>query len=350
MDLAHLSDGTYRFLLVTDGLVPEWNGRTGEFTVHSTRPVAQAAAPQTAALAASTPESPEQGVTAMTWNLWFGGCHSNDGHAKQVAYLQESPHSIVALQECFGDHGRRLAAAMGWNIAQQGHDTAVISPYPLSLHRTETDSFATCATVFTPTGVVTVWSVHLWHADYGPYTADDARIPARHTLASRGERRRTAELAKILSEQGRLEREGLVSAQDPILVMGDFNVPSHLDWKPGHRANTVEWPTSRMLEIAGYADAFRVVHPNVGVVPGHTWSPIIPADEEPRDRIDFIFSRGAHALAAYTVAGEAESELPPKLRIDENRQVGLGANVLGHHLENAWPTDHAAVVARLNWN
>jgi hypothetical protein len=105
-----------------------------------------------------------------------------------------------------------------------------------------------------------------------------------------------------------------------------------------------------MLEVAGYADAFRVVHPNVGVVPGHTWSPIIPSDEEPRDRIDFIFSRGAHALAAYTVAGAAESEVPPTLRIDENRRVGLGANVLGHHLENAWPTDHAAVVARLNWN
>ncbi|TFD60375.1 HAD family hydrolase [Cryobacterium sp. Hh38] len=350
IDLAHLPDGTYRFLLVTDGLVPEWNGRTGEFTVRTTVPVAQSAAPQTAAPATFTPESPERGVTAMTWNLWFGGCHSNDGHAKQVAYLRESSHSIVALQESFGDHGRRLAAAMGWNIAQQGHDTAVISPYPLSLHQTETDPFATCATVFTPTGAVTVWSAHLWHSDYGPYTADDARIPARYTLASRGERRRTGELAKILSEQGRLEREGVVSAQDSILIMGDFNVPSHLDWKPGHRANTVEWPTSRMLEVAGYADAFRVVHPNVGVAPGHTWSPIIPSDEEPRDRIDFIFSRGARALAAYTVAGEAESEAPPKRRIGENRQVGLGESVLGHHLENAWPTDHAAVVARLHWN
>ncbi|WP_104192498.1 HAD family hydrolase [Cryobacterium sp. Y82] len=350
MDLAHLSEGTYRFLLVTDGVVPEWNGRTGEFTVRSMRPEGQAAAPQAAAPAALTPELPEQGVTAMSWNLWFGGCHSNDGQAKQVAYLRESPHSIVALQECFGDHGRRLAAAMGWNIAQQGQDTAVISPYPLALHRTETDSFATCATVFTPTGAVTVWSVHLWHADYGPYTAGDARIPARHTLASRGERRRTAELAEILSEQGRLESEGVVSAQDPILVMGDFNVPSHLDWKPEHRANSVKWPASRMLEVAGYADAFRVVHPDVDAVPGHTWSPIILAGEEPRDRIDFIFSRGARALEAFTVAAETESAAPPMLSATGKRRVGLGGDILGHHLENVWPTDHAAVVARLAWN
>jgi hypothetical protein len=226
----------------------------------------------------------------------------------------------------------------------------VISPYPLSLHHTETDSFATCVTVFTPNGVVTVWSVHLWHADYGPYTADDARIPARYTLASRGERRRTAQLSKILSEQGRLESEGVVSAQDPILVMGDFNVPSHLDWKPGRRANSVEWPASRMLEVAGYADAFRVVHPDVGAVPGHTWSPIIPAGEEPRDRIDFIFSRGARALEAFTVAAEIESAAPPILSASARHSVGLGADILGHHLENAWPTDHAAVVARLAWN
>ena len=349
MDLAHLPDGAYRFLLVTDGLVPEWNGRTGEFTVRTNVLVAQAAASKIAAPAVFSPKMLEQGVAAMTWNLWFGGCHSNDGHAKQVAYLQEFPHSIVALQECFGAHGRQLAAAMGWNIAQQGHDTAVISPYPLSLHHTETDSFATCATVFTPNGAVTVWSVHLWHADYGPYTADDAGIPARYTLASRGERRRTAQLAEILSEQGRLESEGIVSAQDPILLMGDFNVPSHLDWKPGHRTNSVEWPASRMLEVAGYADAFRVVHPDVTAVPGHTWSPIIPADEEPRDRIDFIYSRGARAFEAFTVASEIESAAPPIPSATGKRRVGLGADILGHHLDNAWSTDHAAVVARLAW-
>ena len=340
LDLTDLPDGTYRYLLVTDGDVPEWNGRTGEFSV------GPAAAPIVPAPAISS----DEGLPVMTWNLWFGGCHANNGFAKQVAYLRQSPVAIVALQECFGPHGSRLAAELGWNIAQQGHDTAVISRYPVTLHHTETAPFATCATVETPQGAVTVWSVHLWHSDYGPYTAIDPGIPARFTLASGGERRRIAQLARVVSEQARLEREGVVAAAHPVMVMGDFNVPSHLDWLSDRRGATVEWPTSRMLEVAGYVDAFRAVHPDASVMPGDTWSPIIPEDEEPRDRIDFIFSRGARAEDAYTVAGQQPTggnELPNGH--DGYRSVDGEAGVIGEHLDNVWPTDHAAVIAKLAW-
>ena len=65
------------------------------------------------------------------------------------------------------------------------------------------------------------------------------------------------------------------------------------------------------------------------------------------DRIDFIFSRGARALEAFTVIAEIESAAPPILSANAQHSVGPGADILGHHLENAWPTDHAAVVARL---
>jgi hypothetical protein len=243
-----------------------------------------------------------------------------------------------------------LAAALGWNIAQQGDDTAVISPFPVTLHQTATDPFATCATVLTPHGAVTVWSVHLWHSDYGPYTGNDPDIPARFTLASRGERRRIAQLAAILSEQSRLERAGIVAAASPVIVMGDFNVPSHRDWAREYRNTPVEWPTSRLLEVAGYVDAFRAVHPDVRAVPGDTWSPIIPADEEPRDRIDFIFSRGARADGAYTVAGQHDADSTGATPDpDRERSVGGAAGAMGQHLDDAWPTDHAAVVARLSW-
>lgn len=341
LDLADLPDGTYRFLLVTDGEVPEWNGRTGEFSVlHAPTPVLPAPA-----------LSPNGELQVMTWNLWFGGCHANNGLAKQAAYLRQSPVSIVALQECFGPHGSRLASEIGWNIAQQGHDTAVISRYPVALHPTATAPFATCATVETPHGAVTVWSVHLWHSDYGPYTAVDPGIPARFTLASGGERRRIAQLADVVSEQARLEREGVVSIDNPVIVMGDFNVPSHLDWVSDQRGATVEWPTSRMLEGAGFVDAFRAVHPDASVMPGDTWSPIIPEAEEPRDRIDFIFSRGARAEDAYAVAGQRFAGGNEFVNGHGGyRPVDGAAGVLGEHLDNVWPTDHAAVIAKLNWS
>ena len=336
--------GVYRFLLVTDGVVPQWNGRTGEFSVQE-----RGYSAGTVAVPAPVAVMSGRGVDVMTWNLWFGGSHSNDGHAKQVSYLRNATHTIVALQECFGDYGRQLAATMGWDIAQQGHDTAVISPYAVSLHETDTAPFATCATVFTPAGAVTVWSVHLWHSDYGPYTATDGTIPARFTLASRGERLRIAQLARILSEQARLERDGFVSGDNPVIVMGDFNVPSHMDWTKDHRIGPVEWPTSRMLEIAGYLDSFRVVHPDPGAMPGDTWSPIIPSKEEPRDRIDFIFSRGARTTTADTVDGRSDLNTESE-NFDSPGTARHGGELLGQHLDNDWPTDHAAVVATLTWD
>ncbi len=341
IDLSGLTPGTYRYFLLTDGELSEWNGRTGEFTVGcetiETPPPPHSTA---ATVAANQPGALE----AMSWNLWFGGCHSNDGLIKQADYLTAAPHHVVALQECFDVHGRRLAERLGWNIAQQGPDTAVISRYPLTLHNTSTSPFATCATVVLPQGPVTVWSVHLWHSDYGPYTGDDPLIPAAFTLATPGERQRTAQLAEVLVEQRRLESAGLVAGTSPVLIIGDFNVPSHLDWRKGMRGNTIEWPCSRMLQIAGFDDAFRTIHPDPGAVPGHTWSPILPGTEEPRDRIDFVYFRGMEALESFVVADDPDSSLGPAAH-----WVGRRPGFMGRHLNNQWPTDHAAVVARLRF-
>lgn len=334
VDLRGYPEATYRYFLLTDGTLPEWNGRTGEFSVGN-------AGPPSRTVAVPRLTSDPRVVDVMTWNLWFGGCHFNHGTAKQARYLREFPRQVVALQECFEVHGRRLAASMGWNIAQQGADTAILTPYPVRLHETSTTPYATCATVALPGGPATVWSVRLWHSDYGPYTGMDPGIPPEFTLASRGERLRTAQLATVLVEQGRLERTGIVSADSPVLIAGDFNVPSHVDWEDDRRGNVIEWPTSKMLDVAGFVDTYRRVHPLVSTAPGHTWSPIIPGDVEPRDRIDFVHARGAEVLDAYIVAGDPGSSLGSRAV----QHAGQAANFMGGHLDDDWPTDHAAVVA-----
>ncbi len=340
LEVTGLSEGTYRYFLLTDSVLPEWNGRTGEFVIESrtTNPP----------LAASSHPAPHSGsaVDVMAWNLWFGGCHVNDGLAKQAAYLRAFPHDVVALQECFEVHGRRLGDALGWNIAQQGHDTGIISPYPLEVHETSTSPFATCATVHLPQGEMTVWSLHLSHSDYGPYTGRNQEIPAVFTLSSRGERVRANQLARILREQRRLERQGVLSGNVPVLIAGDFNAPSHQDWNDSRRGAVVEWPTTRMLELEGYKDSFRTIHPSVTSDPGHTWSPIISDDEEPQDRIDFVFVRGAKVLDAHAVAQGPGTGGFSDLTDGARRSVQV-PHYMGEHLDNDWPTDHAAVVARI---
>lgn len=96
-----------------------------------------------------------------------------------------------------------------------------------------------------------------------------------------------------------------IEQKHTILLAGDFNEPSHLDWKEdtkklwGHNGVIVNWDCSRMLYEAGFRDAYRSVYPNPVTHPGFTypagnkcapvakltWAP--EADE--RERIDFIY-------------------------------------------------------------
>lgn len=94
----------------------------------------------------------------------------------------------------------------------------------------------------------------------------------------------------------------------PVIIMGDFNEPSALDWTDttkftaGHNGVVYPWETTQRMLNAGYMDSYRQLHPNPLTHPGYTWPAaakgkgslhaettgwIRNADE--RDRIDFIF-------------------------------------------------------------
>jgi endonuclease/exonuclease/phosphatase family metal-dependent hydrolase len=111
----------------------------------------------------------------------------------------------------------------------------------------------------------------------------------------------------------------------PVVLTGDFNVPSHLD-RPD-----VAWPVTRAAEEAGLRDSYREAHPDPVRDPGHTWSPVHAEHEdgsgrpEPQDRIDFVLHRGLTVLDSRTLVSGDPRPWP---------------DVAG----NDWPSDHAAVV------
>ena len=109
----------------------------------------------------------------------------------------------------------------------------------------------------------------------------------------------------------------------PLVVGGDFNSPSHLDWSEAsrdeHDGLTVEWPVSREMAAAGFIDAFRTVHPDSAQVKGRTWSPRFV--EPWQFRIDYVYLRG------------------PGIRPIAARMID---QVAPH-----WPSDHAAVLTTL---
>ena len=76
----------------------------------------------------------------------------------------------------------------------------------------------------------------------------------------------------------------------PLIVGGDMNSPSHLDWsektKNIHNGLVVPWYSTKVFEDLGFTDSFREKNPNPIKYPGITW------DHKERDdshRIDYIF-------------------------------------------------------------
>lgn len=82
----------------------------------------------------------------------------------------------------------------------------------------------------------------------------------------------------------------------PLVVSGDFNSDSHLDWSEntknlnGHKGYVIEWPTSKLMFKAGFQDSYRVLYPDVIKYPCLTWSTM--AKNELQYRIDFIYYKG----------------------------------------------------------
>lgn len=106
--------------------------------------------------------------------------------------------------------------------------------------------------------------------------------------------RRIDEINAVLSS---IRRELSETDETALVIGGDFNVHSHLDWTEatkdfhGHGGHVVRWPVSAAMEEAGFRDTFRAVNPDPVSSYGSTWRN--PKKAERREvRIDFIYSKG----------------------------------------------------------
>jgi HAD superfamily hydrolase (TIGR01509 family) len=258
-------------------------------------------------------------LRVMTWNLWFGGTKVHDHRAKQLKVITETEVDVVGLQETCGTAAEELAEALGWYHHRAGENLGVISRHPVTATFGDPDvGFygAAGVRIRLAEGVeADVWTAHLDCTPYGPYEAAHDGPAAADLIAH--EEVRLGQMRDSLRRIGR--------GETPVVLVGDFNSPSHLDWPD------VEWPVTRAAEEAGFADSYREAHPDPVRDPGHTWSPVHAEHEdgsgrpEPQDRIDFVLHRGLRVLDSRTyVAGSPRSW--PDVE------------------DNDWPSDHAAVI------
>ncbi|RBQ86775.1 hypothetical protein VDGD_05006 [Verticillium dahliae] len=275
-------------------------------------------------------------LRVLTFNMWHGGTQVDNYHEKQVRFLLESNVDIVGLQEDqSGRHAHRLANALGWHYWASSRSVGVISRYPIAEKFGEINASGGVRIALDgDEQQINFWVVHLGYTPYGPYDFCFDGMDVETVIEREVKSGRTPQITDTLAAmKGQIASAGDV----PVLLVGDFNAPSHLDWTEALRKKNcgfanVLWPTSVKTTDAGLVDSFRVANPDPVKVPGITWSPLFPFHDgatgrsEPQDRIDFIYHAG-------------------NLTVKNSKDVVVGnPKPSPNHKQNEWTTDHATIL------
>jgi exonuclease III len=263
-------------------------------------------------------------LKVMTFNIWLGGDQVNFN--KIVEAIQAADADVVGLQEATGSE-QRIADALGWPYVDLRMQ--VISKYPLLDPPGANGIYILVEPI--PGQVIAIQNVHLPSSPYGPEAVRDGATLEEVMVLER--ETRLPAIQDHITAAKQLQARGI-----PVVLTGDFNVPSALDWT-GSVASVrpavvypVAWPVSEALFAAGFHDTYRSVHPDAVEKPGFTWTPGYPEGYlrpgETHDRIDLVYAAGNIEVVSSELVGEVGG---PDVDIEVS----------------PWPSDHRAVVSTL---
>lgn len=278
-------------------------------------------------------------MNVMAYNLFHGWGQVNRGKEKGIESILLAGADIVCAVEATSGSSFRpqvIAQELGWYYAQipSNSDVGVASRWPVQeVFQSGRAVGARIRLCENPLQEVIVYSTHLDYQHYTPYEAQRAGSTNASTLAEElASRRKTESEAMVAAMQSKLDDADHL----PVIVAGDFNCPSHLDWTAAaaslHSGKVVAFPATVAMEQGGFIDSYRQMHPDPVAMPGNTWAPIYSA-AEPQDRIDFIFHKGRKLKA-----------MNSRVFVTTVETILTSYNTGGSIAGNTWPSDHAAVV------
>lgn len=284
-------------------------------------------------------------------NVGFGNSRFGGSRIDELANVIKSAKAdVVGVQEdCRGD---QLLTALGRGWTRQG---SIYARFKLS--KPNTKAYLAAARVdLSDTLSVTIVNCH-WFPPANGYGPDVVQSELR-----KGTPIDPAKLSELAISRCRVTNgprgynatmellKGAMEAGEVVILTGDFNEPSHLDWTAAYTEKgsdrwvvnptktplrfAIDWPGSKMLEGIGMIDSYRTIHRDEVAQPGITWTPEYPDGTPGRrsykdqclDRIDRIYHFG-------------KSIKPTRVEI-----VGENATVADIVPSGVWPSDHRGVV------
>jgi len=243
--------------------------------------------------------------TVMAWNIWHGGHDESlpaDGRPSVVNIIRESGADVVLMIETYGS-APYIADSLGFEYHLISSNLCIFSRYPI----VETYSYEDTVAPFNfggariliggtePVIFYDTWLHYLPDTRLVPLQASHDSILIWENAGSRDD-----EIQAILSSiSDHIDGSDTI----PIIMGGDFNSFSHLDWVAStkdtfnHGGRIVDWTISRAMTDRGFADTYRTIHPDPRSDPGITWLSGDNLTGEHgylrQDRIDYIYSTGS---------------------------------------------------------
>lgn len=261
-------------------------------------------------------------IRMLDWNIWHGGNHLGpEGPKRVLELLKASKADIITLQESYGSQ-EMFAKELGYHLYTPNpkSNLTILSRYPIKALPTKHSSFQSLLVeVSLPNGkkfqLADWW---LRYAAYGDGTFLNPGLDSSDWVKD-DERLSTADAQSIL------EKDILPNQEKhpiPIILGGDFNSGSHLDWTKAasdfHGGyGPVALPTSQLMAKYGFTDSFREIHPDEVARPDGSFAVVYGHMQH--CRIDFIYHKGCKIIDSEIIRTHPEIDFP-------------------------WPSDHAAVL------
>lgn len=295
--------------------------------------------------------TPTGDLRIMVWNVQRGANNFDQGAEKTQAWITAAKPDIVLMQESYdidGDRptlGRWIAEQEGWNAYQHtSPHLCIISLHPIEKTFFHADWHGVGAQIKTPKGSLVAYSTWIDYRAYTPQALrDNPDISDEDLLAK--ETTESDRLTQTKAIVQHLKDQNHLTGDLPLLVGGDWNCPSHLDWtddtaKANRFRRNLPLPVSLHMAENGFVDVFRTVHPNPVNRPGITWSPLYRGTletPETSDRIDRLYLHKAKSPKTLTPVGAFT--LPLKWEDNNIEQK-----------DRQFPSDHGAVIFDFKWS
>jgi len=304
-------------------------------------------------------------------NVWMAGTKIENGIDAIADIIINTDADLVTLSEV----NPRFMESLTSSLQQKGavfhcvpsNDCGILTKYPILeqqfIYSPEKGFNGVLKTsIALPEKKVCLYSAHLDYQHYGAFLPRGydgqswKKMPGpivnpTDVLAFNNESKRDEQIKDLISDAASESSKGSI-----ILIGGDFNEPSHLDWGEStkdlfdHRGAVIQWPCTLMLQNAGFADTYRELYPNPVTHPGFTWpgdNPLVDVkslswakESDERDRIDFIFylKKQKLKLESISIVGPTGTILRGERNSDPTKDSVYTPQI-------PWPSDHKGLLA-----